>query len=258
MVFGFPWLKKTKPFSYAERTHVGLVREQNEDSLASYPEAGLFVVADGMGGLSHGETASRIAVETVGQVVQGYDGDRTDSTAMEDCMREAFVMAHDRIVGYGKAKWPGKTIGTTGVALWLAGNVGIVCHVGDSRLYRWRGGEFEQITKDHTLVQEIIDMGRLTPEEAENSPYAHKLTRALGVQKSHEPETSVIDVQVNDVYLLCSDGLYGVVGDDVLRDVLSDVTRKNANKQAEFLESEALKGGGHDNISLILATINKI
>ncbi len=251
------FVRLMKPYTYAEQTHVGLVREQNEDSLASYPDLGLFVVADGMGGLSHGEVASRIATDTIGLIIEKYDGEWADSSAREDCMREAFDTAHHRIVGCGKSMWPGKKVGTIGVALWLAGSKGIVCHVGDSRLYRWREKALEQITKDHTMVQELVDMGRLTPEEAETSPYAHKLTRALGIERSHEPETRIIDVQTKDVFLLCSDGLYGLVGEDVLHDALQAVTRNTIKEQAVFLKDEALKRGGHDNISLILVIINK-
>lgn len=258
MAFDLSWLKKRKSFSFVERTHVGLVREQNEDSLAVCPDAGFFVVADGMGGLTHGDAASRIAVESIVQAVKGFAGGEPDVGAMEACLRDAFVTAHDCIVGYGNAKWPGRTIGTTGLAFWFSGASGVVCHVGDSRLYRWREGALEQVTQDHTLVRELVDMGRLTPEEAENSPYAHKLTRALGVQKSHKPETNRVDIQIGDVYLLCSDGLYGFVGNDVLAGILAGVTRKNIETMAERLESEALRGGGHDNISLILICINKI
>ena len=248
MAFRFPW--KTGKGDHAVRTHTGLVRENNEDAWGALPEAGFFMVADGMGGLSHGEEASRIAVDTVLEAVGGHDG--SDQGAMGICLRDAFIEAHERILKHGAEVCPGRTIGTTGVALWLHGDTGLIGHVGDSRLYRLRDGALDQLTADHTLVQEMVDLGRLTPEEAERSPYAHKLTRALGVPRRNEPAIREIDVREGDLFLLCSDGLSGVADREAIRAALAAETLE---AMADRLQEEALRGGGPDNITLILVRV---
>ena len=245
MAFRFPW--KTGKGGHAVRTHTGLVRENNEDAWGALPKAGFFMVADGMGGLSHGEEASRIAVDTVLEAVGGHDCSSQGGEGA--CLRDAFIEAHERILKHGAEVCPGRTIGTTGVSLWLNGDTGLICHVGDSRLYRLRDVELEQMTSDHTPVQEMVDLGRLTPEEAEKSPYAHKLTKALGVPRRNEPSIREVDVRTGDVFLLCSDGLSGVADRDAIRAAL---TAGNLEAMADRLQEEALSGGGPDNITLIL------
>lgn len=245
MAFRFPW--KTGKGGHTVRTHTGLVRENNEDAWGALPEAGFFMVADGMGGLSHGEEASRIAVDTVLEAVAGHDG--ADQGGKGACLWAAFIEAHKRILQHGAAVCPGRTIGTTGVALWLLGETGLISHVGDSRLYRLRDGELEQMTSDHTLVQEMVDMGRLTLEEAERSPYAHKLTKALGVPRRNEPAIREVDVRAGDLFLLCSDGLSGVADREAIRGAL---TADTLEAMADRLLEEALNSGGPDNITLIL------
>lgn len=248
MAFHSPW--KINKDGYAVRTHAGLVRENNEDAWGALPEVGFFVVADGMGGLSHGEEASRIAVDTVLEAVGGYCD--VDQGGMGMCLRDAFIEAHERILKHGAEVCPGRTIGTTGVSLWLNGDKGLVSHVGDSRLYRLRENELEQLTSDHTLVQEMVDLGRLTPEEAKQSPYAHKLTRALGVPRRNEPAIREIDVREGDLFLLCSDGLNTVADEKAIQSALATETLE---AMADKLQEEALRGGGPDNITLILVRV---
>jgi len=253
MASRFAW-KTDGDGAYAVSTHPGLVREHNEDSCGVLPQTGFFMVADGMGGLSHGDAASRIAVETVLEAVQSQGDAAGDIESMGSRLHEAFLQAHDLIIRHGSEVCPGKTIGTTGVALWVKGAEAFACHVGDSRLYRLRDGNLEQITTDHTLVQEMVDLGRLTPEEAAQSPYAHKLTRALGVPKRFEPALRILDVRVGDAFLLCSDGLYGVVDHEKLASAFA-AGLEDLGVLVDRLQEEALRGGGPDNITQIIVRL---
>lgn len=253
MASRFDW-KTDGDGAYAVSTHPGLVREHNEDFYGVLPQIGFFMIADGMGGLSHGDAASRIAVETVLEAVQSQGDTAGDIESMRPLLYDAFLLAHDRIIRHGSEVCPGKIIGTTGVALWVRGDEALACHVGDSRLYRLRDRALEQITTDHTLVQEMVDLGRLTPEEAAQSPYAHKLTRALGVPKRFEPALRILDVRAGDVFLLCSDGLYGVVDQEMLAAVFA-TGPEHLGALAARLQEEALQGGGPDNITQILVRL---
>jgi len=241
---------------FVERTHAGIRREKNEDKVRCGPESGLFMVADGMGGHSFGAEAARTAVETLenrlGAVIRGAVVP-LDFSAREDILRKAFEEAHERIVDFARRNARGHTVGTTATALWLGSDGrAAVAHVGDSRLYLMRDNALRQMTKDHTFVQEAVDIGRITPDQARKSPYAHTLTRALGIADRHECDVFELALQPGDMVLICSDGLSGVAVDSEIESMLADSGDRDLDALADTLVELALDRGGPDNISLVL------
>jgi protein phosphatase len=235
----------TLAIRYAVRSDIGLHRDGNEDS--AYAGARLLAVADGMGGHAGGEVASAAAIEALkpldteipaGELLNALDHAvrRADSALRE------IVEADPSLRG----------MGTTLTALvWSGSQLGLV-HIGDSRAYLVRDGDLFQITHDHTLVQSLLDEGRITAEEVASHPQRSLLLRALG-DGSSEPDLQLCDAQVGDRYLLCSDGLYDVVSADVIGEVLGTVS--DPDQAAGELIVLANEGGGPDNITCIVADV---
>src|SRR5438105_2511685 len=193
-------------------TDTGRQRRANEDSLLA--RAPLFVVADGMGGARAGEVASRMAVEILARGVG--DGSEPDA-ALARLVREANSRIYER--SHRHADQAG--MGTTLTALYVGENKVTIAHVGDSRAYRIRDGELERLTEDHSLVDELVREGRLTPEEAVEHPQRSVITRALGPESAVDVDTETFEGRSGDVYLLCSDGLTTMVGEEELEEVVS-------------------------------------
>src|SRR5579859_3586736 len=194
-------------------TDTGRQRRENEDSLLA--RAPLFVIADGMGGARAGEVASRIAVEMFARGI----GDATDpAAALAGLVREANARIYER--SHRHADQAG--MGTTLTALYVGANAVSIAHVGDSRAYRLRGHELKRLTDDHSLVDELIREGRLTPEEAVEHPQRSVITRALGNESDVEVDTRSLEGVSGDVYLLCSDGLTTMIGEDVVEAILAE------------------------------------
>ncbi len=240
-------------------THSGMVRSHNEDSIGADASIGLAVLADGMGGYNAGEVASGIAVAMISaemkKALAGLD-DNFDAAAAERLVSENAVRANSAIfqAAQNQAQYAG--MGTTlVVALWHDNNM-IVGHVGDSRLYRFRGGNLEQITRDHSLLQEQIDSGLITKEQARHSQNKNLVTRAVGIDPDVEPEVHSYPVQVGDIYLLCSDGLNDMVTDEDMQLTLSSL-QANLPLAAEQLVQQANDNGGRDNVSVILVRVLK-
>ncbi|MDH4151640.1 MAG: Stp1/IreP family PP2C-type Ser/Thr phosphatase [Betaproteobacteria bacterium] len=240
-------------------THSGMVRSHNEDSIGADASIGLAVLADGMGGYNAGEVASGIAVAMISaemkKALAGV-GDNFDAAAAERLVSENAVRANSAIfqAAQNQAQYAG--MGTTlVVALWHDNNM-IVGHVGDSRLYRFRGGNLEQITRDHSLLQEQIDSGLITKAQARHSQNKNLVTRAVGIDPDVEPEVHSYPVQVGDIYLLCSDGLNDMVSDEDMQLTLSSL-QANLPLAAEQLVQQANDNGGRDNVSVILVRVLK-
>jgi len=230
---------------YAARSDVGLIREGNEDS--GYAGPSLLVVADGMGGHAAGEVASSVAVATL----VGLDDD-VSSTELLDTLAAAVNAANEAISEMVEKHPQLDGMGTTLTALlWSGRRVGIV-HVGDSRAYLLRDGRIQQITHDHTFVQQLQDEGRITADEAAVHPQRSLLLRALDGRTNPEPDLSVREVHPGDRYLVCSDGLSGVVSDDELTQTLAG---SDLEEVVETLVSMALRAGGPDNITCIVADV---
>jgi PPM family protein phosphatase len=231
---------------FAAATDVGRVRKNNEDSyLSTQPVA---AVADGMGGHSAGEVASAIAIEELAAL--GSRGPWENETAATDDLKQAILRANRRIreMAAGDRKLNG--MGTTLVALLEDGDMVHVANVGDSRGYLLRQGELSQVTVDHSLVQELVDDGRLSPEDAERHPQRSVITRALGIDPEVEFDLFTYKLQVGDRLLLCSDGLSDVVEPAQIRNVLLRV--RNSQQAARKLVTVANEQGGPDNITVIV------
>jgi serine/threonine protein phosphatase PrpC len=225
----------------------GRQRRANEDSLLA--QAPLFVVADGMGGAQAGEVASRIAVESFG------DG-LGDTASPEATLAEHARAANARIHELSQSNAEQAGMGTTLTALYVGELEVAIAHVGDSRAYCLRGGELLRLTDDHSLVDELIRQGRLTPEEAEDHPQRSIITRALGPEEEVEVDTRSYRARAGDVYLLCSDGLTTMLGEAQLAEVLR--THSRLRDAGEALIAQANEAGGRDNITVILLRIEDV
>ncbi len=247
---------------FAEITDTGRVREHNEDAIGSVPEIGLMVLADGMGGYNAGEVASGIAVQIVTELATVGAGreERDDIDPHSGLMRQSIVLrdavyrANKIIFQTAQSQTHCEGMGTTIVACMYYDNKVSIAHVGDSRAYRLRGGELEQITLDHSLLQELVDRGFYSEEEAQRSTNRNYVTRALGVEPTVEVEVHEHDVLPDDVYLLCSDGLPDMVEDD---DIHLTISTFNASLEVvgQQLVDLANDHGGRDNISVMLAQV---
>lgn len=225
------------------RTDVGKVRRQNEDAVWFDEKRAVFVVADGMGGHRAGEVASQMAVEAIRRMI------RVHETAGITPLRDAVRRGHEAIMHHAQRHPECMGMGTTLDVLWCAGGYAYIAHVGDSRIYRLRAGEFEQITQDHSLVEEMVRARVITKEEAKTHPRRNIITRALGTQGDNTPDMLATDVKSGDIFLLCSDGLHGMVSDEQMQEIL---TRLPLEQAADALLALALDAGGRDNVSLVL------
>jgi len=225
---------------HASLTDVGRQRQSNEDSYLDREP--VFAVADGMGGARAGEVASRMAVEA-------FD-DQGDGGSPEDRLRHVATEANRRIYEMAQSDTEHAGMGTTLTAAMVTGREVAVGHVGDSRLYRLRGGKLERLTEDHSLVEELVRQGRLSPEEAENHPQRSIITRALGPEPDVDVETFTHTARDGDVYLICSDGLSGMVSEDDITAILERADSLDA--AARELVEAANRAGGKDNITVVL------
>lgn len=238
-------------------TDVGLKRGRNEDNYLINEELNLFVVADGMGGHAGGEYASAIAVNTVEEIVTSLEVDGievTDATDPVEITRHKLIhairLAGKRIFDKAKEQPEYHGMGTTAVVLLVEGTNAFVAHVGDSRLYLVREGRIEQVTEDHSLIAEKIRHGLITPEEAKHHRMRNVITRSLGYQEEVEVDIQVRAVRSGDQFLLCSDGLSGLVSAEEMADAVSAHGPQEAARQLIGLACER---GGDDNITTIIA-----
>ena len=247
----------------ASLTDPGRVRDHNEDCIESRPDIGLYVLADGMGGYNAGEVASGMATSLIADGLQETWNLRTlermsrdEAKALsEKLVTEQIARANSAIFTTSQNNPECAGMGTTLVVTLFYDNFVTVAHIGDSRLYRLRGGEtFEQVTRDHSLLQEQLDSGLITPEEAKLSQNKNLVTRALGIDPTVEPEIHIYETQVDDSYLLCSDGLSDMVEDEELRLTLMTL-RSNPNLTVQQLIQAANDNGGRDNISAMLIRV---
>jgi len=246
------------------RTDTGRVREHNEDSIGSDPEIGLLVLADGMGGLKAGEVASAMAVDvvtreltTVLAAIDAGEQDEESGYALESlALGRAVVRANEAIFGAAQSQPQCAGMGTTLVVLLFYDNRLTVAHVGDSRMYRLRAGELDQITLDHSLVQELVNRGFYTPQEAREATHKNIVTRALGIGSEVEYDLLEEVALPGDVFLLCSDGLSDMVDDAGIRAILME-NLDNLGKAADRLVKEANENGGRDNVSVMLARVDR-
>ena len=245
-------------------TDRGRVRDHNEDFIGANPELGLAVLADGMGGLKAGEVASMMAVELITTDLQGalpkVDSTRNDEESGFSLESVAIGAAIDKanatIYQVAQTQPQCAGMGTTLVTLLFYDNRITVAHVGDSRLYRYRHGELEQVTSDHSLIQELIDRGFYTPEQARKSANRNIVTRALGIAPSVEYDVQEEVALKGDIFLLCSDGLSDMLDDEAICELIRDHER-DLRSLARALIERANENGGRDNVSVVLARVQK-
>jgi PPM family protein phosphatase len=233
----------TLTLRYAAQSDRGLIRDGNQDSVYAGPR--LLAVADGMGGMAAGDVASNIVIAAMAPLDEDVPGD-----ALVDALRNAVGTANQQLRDTVDANPHLEGMGTTLTAVLFSGSKLGMVHIGDSRAYLLRNGEFAQITKDDTYVQMLVDEGRISPEEASSHPQRSLLTRALD-GRDIDPEYSVRQVLKGDRYLICSDGLSGVVSAETIAETMRDMQDPQAC--VERLVQLALRGGGPDNITVIIA-----
>lgn len=245
------------------RTDCGPVRENNEDALLLDTEMLVFVVADGMGGHAAGEIASEMAVRTVHGILVGADdpdetrlvrGDDVADAAdvMRERLRYAMNQASVQIRRMSEERPETRGMGTTVVVLVLDGGVAHLAHVGDSRAYLLRDGKLTRLTRDHTVVQQEIDAGRLTPELARVLPHRNILTQSVGFHGPVEPETAHRAAKGGDVFVLCTDGLTDALDDEALTKVLAG---RLPEEMADALTDAALLAGAEDNVTVAVVAV---
>ena len=233
---------------FAAFSDIGLIRSSNQDS--GYASPNLLVLADGMGGAAAGDVASSV---TVGHLAS-IDDDVHGADDLLPILRRAIEDAHDDLMDRSEADPELAGLGTTCIAILRSGNKLAMVHIGDSRAYLLRGDKLTQVTHDHTLVQYLVDHGQITPEQAENHPKRNVIMRALGDTPSEvELDESVREAVAGDRWLLCSDGLFGVVSKETIARTLSEY--HDLNECGEHLIDLALAAGAPDNVTVVLADV---
>ncbi|HMH82308.1 MAG TPA: Stp1/IreP family PP2C-type Ser/Thr phosphatase [Gemmatimonadales bacterium] len=238
----------------AGRTDVGIIRAGNEDSFLMVPDRVIFVVADGMGGHAAGEVASEMAVRYVARELGSLKGLGDDQVA--DRMRTAIRAANGAIFQRTLTEHDKRGMGTTVTALVLYETRFLVGQVGDSRGYLHRDGKLIQLTKDHSYVQEQVDAGYLTPEQARSHPYSNVITRCVGANNDVMPDIYLGTVKPQDLFLLASDGLTGMLEDPELAEVLAG--DRMPQERVDALITEANRHGGLDNITAVIVRIDSV
>lgn len=232
-------------------THPGNLLDHNEDFLYIEADGRLMILADGMGGHRAGETAARLGVEAAHKFLHQHMPDAASASRMvRQKLKQAMLAAHAAIVDQAGANTELGGMGAVMIIAVLCHNRLYTCHVGDVRAYLWSKGKLQQITQDHSLVAELVKLGRLHKDEMHNHPLRNQVLQALGQQEAPAPENHSPRLHPGDQILLCSDGLWESIDDSAMAQILSK--EENAEYEANLLLQQALKNRGQDNISLIL------
>ena len=243
-------------------TDVGMRRERNEDRHLVDEARGLYIVADGMGGHAHGDLAATIAVDTVSRTVTRFlsaadvqEQGVVSGDVLEFIVREAVSAASREVYRVGTAASDAQGMGCTLTVLLVSNGIAAMAHVGDSRLYRLRSGEARQLSKDHTLVAELIRAGAITPAEGVGHSCSHVLTRAIGTNATVDVDTVILDLRLGDRYLICSDGLSNALDDEGwFTGALGGDSLVNI---VERLIKHANDAGGDDNITAVVVEVQQ-
>lgn len=247
--------------AHAARTDVGMIRSGNEDNFAvdANGSRGVFIVADGMGGHAAGEIASRMVIDIVRRAVE--DGETSwpadASIGGPDSGPRRFITgihrANRRIHQLAQKDRRKRGMGTTFAGVFLLARSAVLAHVGDSRIYRMRDGELTLLTKDHSLTNEMLDMGFLQPDQVATFSRRNVITRAVGTHDNVDVDTKIVDVRPGDTLILCSDGLHGEVSDDEIADIVSDLGDPMA--VVDLLIARANDKGGPDNVTAVVVRL---
>ena len=236
---------------FSGKSDVGLTRPNNEDSFLVKPELGLCAVADGMGGAASGEVASRIFCDTAVELFsQANIRSEEDSVKM---MHNTFQLANERILNKAKQEPEHDGMGCTAELLKFFGQMYVIGHVGDSRVYLFRQGQLRQITKDHSLVQEQLEQGLISTIEARKHSLRHLILRAVGINDSLAVDFIKGRTLPGDIFLLCSDGLSDMIDDSIIQRALS--LTASLHEKTDTLIQSAKSAGGYDNITVVLCEV---
>jgi protein phosphatase len=228
----------------AEETHCGKRRNNNEDAVLSRPDAGLWAVADGMGGHDAGEVASRAIADALDDLT--LNGSLSEAV---DAVEDTLLMVNRELRTHARRECEGGTVGSTVVAMVSRDRIGVVLWAGDSRLYRLRGSRLEQITRDHNPISDLLDSGMVSEADAVDAD-THIITRAVGGQRDLYLDVAVFDVELRDTYLLCSDGLYRELD---RAELVDELRADGLDEIAHGLLQRCLAGAARDNVSLVIA-----
>lgn len=224
-------------------THQGAVRTMNEDALLARPKDGFWAVADGMGGHDAGEVASNMITGSLEKIPCNVP-----LPDLVDSLEDSLLDVHQRIRQYSRAQCDGRTVGSTVVSMLVRGELGVCMWAGDSRLYRLRDNRLEQISEDHSQINEMIARGLLRREEARNHPASNVITRAVGAMETLYLDMTLFELRPGDIYLLCSDGLYGAVPQDM---IVQRLQEPSVDQCAQHLIDDALHNGARDNVTVV-------
>jgi serine/threonine protein phosphatase PrpC len=238
-------------FETSARSAIGLVRQGNEDS--AFASAQLIAVADGMGGHAAGEVASRIAVEVLQKLAPTLAATDIDEDSVEDLLMHSLHSIDAEIATVTDEEIEKRGMGTTLTALLIRDNRIALLHVGDSRCYRLRGNTLEQLSNDHTVIQELLDQGAISQAEAVEHPQRSMLTQALRGDGDVTPVLQMFEVKKGDRYLLCSDGLSGVLTD---KEIKVGLKKSDKDEAVKFLKDATYINGAPDNVTILIADIS--
>ncbi len=231
------------PWVSSAATHCGAVRKINEDAYLNRSHDGLWVVADGMGGHEAGEVASQM----IATCLRGIEVNRP-LTDVVDAVEDSLLKVHQDIQNYSRSHCDGRTMGSTVVAFVVQNNIGICLWAGDSRLYRYRDAELSAISEDHSQVNEMLVRGMITPEEALHHPASNVITRAVGASDDLYIDVSLVELKSGDIYLLCSDGLYGALSHQQIQFHLA---HDDVSQATTGLIDDSLRAGARDNVTVV-------
>lgn len=228
----------------AALTHKGMVRKHNEDAVLNMPDKHLWAVADGMGGHKAGDMASKLLLQVLAAVPEACV-----LSQQIDLLEDSVMSANQRIREYSRRMFEGQTMGSTLAALMIREGVAVCAWVGDSRLYRLRSGNLTQLSRDHSQVEEMFELGQITRDQVDSHPSSNVITRAVGAEENVFMDVQLYDVSPGDVFLICSDGLYGEVAANELRLLLA---KEDPTYCAEVMINAALANNAKDNVSAVV------
>jgi protein phosphatase len=241
-------------------TDIGCVRERNEDAFLADEATGLFIVADGMGGRNGGEVAARRLVELLPEIIRRRmrdeaTADRNDTQVMRTMLEEAVMEASGAIRAEGEATLENLGMGAAVIAALVVGSHAHIAHMGDSRAYLFREGGLRQLTHDHSIVEALLRNGEISPQEAVDHPARGRLTRFAGMEPAIGPATQTVDLLAGDRLMLCTDGLWGLVGDRALAGILS--CSDGCEATCRVLIAAGKAAGGEDNLTAVVVDVEE-
>lgn len=241
---------------YAAITNAGMEREVNQDFFYANGEAPpTFIVCDGMGGHAAGDIASRSAVQSISKYIKMHISFDMDARKAKTLLEGACKYANTLVLSRAKSAKQYSGMGTTADICLFDFDVLYICHVGDSRVYRCRGGALTQITKDHSLINDLLDNGTITPEEARTHPNRHMITRAVGTDEDLKCDFHIHELEDGDIILMCSDGLSNMLSDEQMKNTL--LRFSDLDGAAKALVDKANENGGTDNITAVIIKYNE-